>query len=114
MARVAGVKIAVALAGVLLLATWLNDRYGASGAMLATVAGSLADAHAAALAVTSLARSGDVTTHLAVLAASLGLLVNTGSKTIAALTGGWKFSLGILLWHLPAIVAFAATLFVFA
>jgi uncharacterized membrane protein (DUF4010 family) len=102
--------IAAVIAGVLLLATWLNDLYGASGATLATAVGSLADTHAAAIAVTSLARSGDVTVHLAVVAVSLGLLVNTGSKTVAALTGGRQFSLNILLWHLPAIGAFAAAL----
>ena len=102
--------IAAVIAGVLLLATWLNDRYGASGATLATAVGSLADTHAAAIAVTSLARGGEVTVHLAVLAVSLGLLVNTGSKTVAALAGGRQFSLGILLWHLPAIAAFAVPL----
>jgi uncharacterized membrane protein (DUF4010 family) len=102
--------IAAVIAGVLLLATWLNDVYGAAGATLATAVGSLADTHAAAIAVSSLARSGDVTVHLAVVATSLGLLVNTGSKTVAALTGGRRFSLGILLWHLPAIAAFALAL----
>ena len=102
--------IAAVIAGVLLLATWLNDLYGASGAVLATAVGSLADAHAAAIAVTSLARSGEVTTHLAIVAVSLGLLVNTGSKTVAALAGGRRFSRDILLWHLPAIGAFALAL----
>jgi uncharacterized membrane protein (DUF4010 family) len=99
------------IAGVLLLAKWLNDLYGASGATLATAVGSLADTHAAAIAVTSLARSGDVSVRLAVLAASLGLLVNMGSKVATAFTGGRRFSLAILLWHLPAIAAFAITLF---
>jgi len=103
--------IAVVIAGVLLLARWLNDLYGASGATLATAVGSLADTHAAAIAVASLARSGDVAVHVAVVAVSLGLLVNTGSKTVAALTGGTRFSLDILLWHLPAIGAFALALF---
>jgi uncharacterized membrane protein (DUF4010 family) len=102
--------IAAVISGVLLLARWLNDIYGASGATLATAVGSLADTHAAAIAVTSLARSGDVSVGLAVAATSLGILVNTGSKTVAALTGGGRFSLGILLWHLPAIGAFAVAL----
>jgi uncharacterized membrane protein (DUF4010 family) len=102
--------IAAVIAGVLLLATWLNDVYGAAGATLATAVGSLADTHAAAIAVSSLARSGDVTVHLAVVAVSLGILVNVGSKTVAALTGGRRFSFGILLWHLPAIAAFALAL----
>jgi uncharacterized membrane protein (DUF4010 family) len=102
--------IAAVIAGVLLLATWLNDVYGAAGATLATAVGSLADTHAAAIAVSSLARSGDVSVHAAVVATALGLLVNTGSKTVAALTGGRRFCLGILLWHLPAIGAFAIAL----
>jgi len=109
-ALVPALIIAAVIAGVLLLARWLNDLYGASGATLATAVGSLADTHAAAIAVTSLARSGDVTVPLAVVAVSLGMLVNTGSKTVAALTGGRRFSLAILLWHLPAIGAFAAAL----
>jgi uncharacterized membrane protein (DUF4010 family) len=109
-ALVPALIIAAVISGVLLLARWLNDLYGASGATLATVVGSLADTHAAAIAVTSLARSGDVAVDLAVTATSLGVLVNTGSKTVAALTGGRRFSLGILLWHLPAIAAFAAVL----
>jgi uncharacterized membrane protein (DUF4010 family) len=102
--------IAAVIAGVLLLATWLNDVYGASGATLATAVGSLADTHAAAIAVASMARSGDVTVHLAVVAVSLGLLVNTGSKTVAGLAGGHRFALSILLWHLPAVGAFALAL----
>lgn len=110
-ALVPALIIAAVIAGVLLLAKWLNDLYGASGATLATAVGSLADTHAAAIAVTSLARSGDVSVRLAVLAASLGLLVNMGSKVAAAFTGGRRFSLAILLWHLPAIAAFAITLF---
>jgi uncharacterized membrane protein (DUF4010 family) len=102
--------IAAVISGVLLLAKWLNDIYGASGATFATAVGSIADAHAAAIAVTSLAGSGDVSVRLAVVAASLGVLVNMGSKTVAALTGGRRFSVGILLWHLPAIGAYALAL----
>jgi uncharacterized membrane protein (DUF4010 family) len=102
--------IAAVIAGVLALATWLNGHYGASGAMLATAVGSLADAHAAAIAVSSLAREGEVGTRLAVLAVSVGVLVNLGSKVTAALAGGRRFSLDILLWHLPAVTAYAAAL----
>ncbi|HJR90483.1 MAG TPA: DUF4010 domain-containing protein [Aeromicrobium sp.] len=109
-ALVPALIIAAVISGVLLLATWLNDRYGASGATLATVAGSLADTHAAAIAVSSLARTHEVSVQLAVIAIALGLLVNTGSKTVAAIAGGRRFSVEILAWHLPAIGAFAATL----
>lgn len=109
-ALVPALIIAAVISGVLLLAKWLNDVYGASGATLATAVGSLADSHAAAVAVTSLAGSGDVSVRLAVVATSLGILVNMGSKTVAALTGGGRFSLGILLWHLPAIGAYAVAL----
>jgi uncharacterized membrane protein (DUF4010 family) len=112
-ALVPALVIAAVIAGVLLLATWLNDRYGASGATLATLVGSLADTHAAAIAVSSLARSGGVAVDVAVVAVSLGLLVNTGSKAIAALAGGRRFSLYILLGHLPAVVVFALVLLPF-
>jgi len=110
-ALVPALIIAAVISGVLLLAKWLNDVYGASGATLATAVGSLADSHAAAVAVTSLAGSGDVSVRVAVVATSLGVLVNMGSKTVAALTGGGRFSLGIVLWHLPAIGAYAFALF---
>jgi uncharacterized membrane protein (DUF4010 family) len=109
-ALVPALIIAAVISGVLLLAKWLNDVYGASGATLATAVGSLADTHAAAIAVTSLAGSGDVSVRLAVVAVSLGILVNLGSKTVAAFTGGGRFSLGILLWHLPAVGAYATAL----
>ena len=109
-ALVPALVIAAVISGVLLLAKWLNDVYGAAGATFATAVGSLADTHAAAVAVTSLAGSGDVSVRLAVVATSLGILVNMGSKTVAALTGGGRFSFGILLWHLPAIGAYAAVL----
>jgi uncharacterized membrane protein (DUF4010 family) len=112
-ALVPALIIAAVIAGVLLLATWLNDVYGASGATLATAVGSLADAHASALAVSSLARSGEVSVQLAVVAIAIGLLVNMGSKSVAALAGGRRYCLDIVLWHLPAIGAFALALLPF-
>jgi uncharacterized membrane protein (DUF4010 family) len=103
--------LAVVISLVLLLATWLNHEYGASGALVAAAAGSLADTHASAVAVATLARQDTVTVSLAVTAIAVGLATNTGSKVAAAaVTGGRSFAGGVLLWHLPAAVAIAAVL----
>lgn len=99
--------LAAVISGVLVLAAWLNDRYGASGAVLATAAGALADAHASAVAVTTLAHDGEIAVDIAVQAVAVGLLTNTGSKVMAALAaGGWRFGLAVLLWHVPVAAAF--------
>jgi uncharacterized membrane protein (DUF4010 family) len=103
--------LAAVISVVLLLATWLNHEYGASGALVAAAAGSLADTHASAVAVATLARQDTVTVSLAVTAIAVGLATNTGSKVAAAaVTGGRSFAGGVLLWHLPPALAIAAVL----
>ena len=84
---------------VLLLATWLNHRYGASGATAAAAAGSLADVHAASVAVATLAHSGDLTVEVAVRAIAVGLAANTlGKLVVGALGGGWRFAAALAGW----------------
>lgn len=105
--------LAAVISGVLVLAAWMNDRYGASGAVLAAGIGSLADTHASAVAVASLAHEGKVAVDVAVQGVAIGLLTNTGSKTVAALaTGGGRFGLAVLVWHVPVAAAFAAAVLV--
>src|SRR5690606_3632185 len=61
---------ALVLAGiitaVLPLATWLEDRYGSAGSMVATAAGSLADVHGSSVAMATLADRGEVSAAVAV------------------------------------------------
>jgi len=103
------IVIAGVISGVLLLATWLEHRYGASGATLAAAIGSLADAHASAVAVSTLAHDGELAVTTAVAAVGIGLATNMLSKVTAALAGGGvRFAVATLLWHLPAMVAVAA------
>lgn len=110
-ALVPALVIAAVISAVLLLSTWLNQRYGASGTMLAAATGSLADTHAAAVAVATLAHAGEVSVSLAVAAIGLGLLTNTVSKVVAALVGGGGgFAARVLAWHLPAVAAVGAVL----
>lgn len=101
--------IAGVISGVLLLATWLDHRYGASGATLAAAIGSLADTHASAVAVSTLAHQGELAVTTAVAAVGIGLATNTLSKMTAALAGGGARFAGLtLLWHLPAVAVVAA------
>ncbi|HET7690677.1 MAG TPA: DUF4010 domain-containing protein [Nocardioidaceae bacterium] len=107
-ALVPALVLAAVVSGVLLLATWMNHRYGSSGAMLAAATGSLADTHASAVAVSSLAHDGQISVETATLAVALGLATNTGSKVVAALAGGGRsFALTVLLLHLPAAAVMA-------
>lgn len=102
------VVIAGVISGVLLLATWLDHRYGASGATLAAAIGSLADTHASAVAVATLAHRGELAVSTAVVAVGIGLATNTVSKLVAALAGGGlRFGVATLLWHLPAVAVVA-------
>jgi uncharacterized membrane protein (DUF4010 family) len=110
-ALVPALILAAVISLVLLLATWLNQRYGASGALIAAAAGSLADTHASAVAVSTLAHQGTVSVSLAVTAVAVGLATNLGSKVAAAaVTGGRSFAGSVLLWHLPPALAIAAVL----
>jgi len=98
------------ISAVLLLATWMNHRYGASGATVAAATGSLADTHASAVAVATLAQAGKVPVPVAVQAIAVGLLTNTFSKILAALAGGGRsFAMLTLLWHLPAALVIGTT-----
>jgi uncharacterized membrane protein (DUF4010 family) len=104
--------LAAVISLVVLLATWMQDRYGAAGATVVAATGGLADAHATAVALAGLAHDHQLTVHAAVLAIALGLATNTGSKVVAAATvGGLGFGVRILLLHLPvAVVAGALVL----
>lgn len=104
--------LAAVISLVVVLATWMQDRYGAAGATAVAATGGLADAHATAVALAGLAHDHQLTVTAAVLAIALGLATNTGSKVVAAaVVGGGGFALRILLLHVPvALVVGAAAL----
>jgi uncharacterized membrane protein (DUF4010 family) len=105
---------ALVLAGVislvLLLATWMEERYGPAGTTLATATGALADLHAAGVAVATLVREGKVSVEAAVVAIGAGLVTNTAGKlAVAAVGGGLRFAGGLALcFLLPALGVTAA------
>lgn len=104
--------LAAVISLVVVLATWMQDRYGAAGATAVAATGGLADAHATAVALAGLAHDHRLTVTAAVLTIALGLATNTGSKVVAAaVVGGGGFALRILLLHVPvALVVGAAAL----
>lgn len=94
--------IAGLIAGVSLLAAWLEQVAGNAGALLAAVMVALAEVHAAAAGVAQLSANGSMTVEvarwgiLAVLAASC-----VSKAVIAFACGGWRYgclvALGLLL-----------------
>jgi uncharacterized membrane protein (DUF4010 family) len=108
-ALIPALVLASVISLVVVLATWMQDRYGAAGATVVAATGGLADAHATAVALAGLAHDHQLTVTAAVLAIVLGLATNTGSKVVAAATvGGGGFSLRILLLHLPVALVVGA------
>jgi uncharacterized membrane protein (DUF4010 family) len=102
--------LAAVISLVLLLATWLTETRGAAGSVLAAAAGSLADVHAAALAMATLVDRGSLDVPSATLAIAAGLATNTCSKLVASLVAGPRFTATLLLLFLPVGAALALTL----
>lgn len=114
-ALVPALVLAAVISLVVVLATWMQDRYGAAGATAVAATGGLADAHATAVALAGLAHDHQLTVSAAVLAIALGLATNTASKVgAAASVGGGRFALGVVLLHLPVAAAVAGLVLVFA
>ncbi len=103
--------LAAVLVFALLIGRWGADVLGPEGAVLAALAAGLADAHAGAIAVATLAAAGDigVDTALVAIAAALGsnLLVKMG---LAFAAGGRRFGLGFLVGMAAPTVVFGAAL----
>jgi uncharacterized membrane protein (DUF4010 family) len=103
--------LAGVISAVLLLATWMTERFGPSAVSVATATGALADFHAAAVAVATLVDRGDLGLSAALVAIALGLATNTVGKLLVALAGGGpRFSGRLLLLFLPVTAAVAAGL----
>lgn len=81
--------LAAILTAVTLLARWAAAIAGASGAIGAAALAGFADAHAPSLAVATLAGTGAVSPHTALLATGCALATNTAAKIIlVAAVGG--------------------------
>ncbi|MBZ4201231.1 MAG: DUF4010 domain-containing protein [Methylotenera sp.] len=91
------VKTAFILAGLIALALMasaaLNAWFGQAGLMFASLAAGVADVHAAAISVVSLAAAGNLSPENAVVPILLAFTINTLSKGVAAaLSGGRDFA----------------------
>lgn len=108
-------KPALILAGVLTVAL-LVGRWGAAvlgprGAVLASGAAGLADAHAGSVAAASLAAKGDITVDTAVVAVSAALGSNLLVKTVLSFTaGGKRFGLAFVAGMALPTAAFGLAL----
>lgn len=106
---------ALVLAGiisvVLPVALWLQDRYGAAGALAASATAALADVHGASVAMATLAHSGDIGLATAVAAIGAGLATNTlGKVVVGAAGGGFRFAGALVLCLLPVVAVVSLAL----
>lgn len=103
--------LAAVLTFALLVGRWGADVLGPRGAVLAAGAAGLADAHAGAVAATSLAAKGDITVDTALMAIAAALGANLVVKSVLAFTaGGRRFGLGFLAGMALPTVVFAVAL----
>ena len=79
---------AATMGALMLVTTFLTDRFGAGGAGVAAALAGFADAHSAAAAVASLQAGGRVTAEQAVLPILAGFTTNASSKLVVAITTG--------------------------
>ena len=95
----------------LLIGRWGADVLGPQGAVLASFAAGLADAHAGSVAAATLSAQGDITvgTALAAIAAALGsnLLVKIA---LAFTAGGRRFGMGFAAGIVPSAIVFGVAL----
>lgn len=103
--------LTAALTCALLVARWLSEMLGSSGAVVASGVAGLADAHAGALAAATLSVNGDITVETALLAIGASLGMNTALKCgLAFGMGGRSFGWAFTRDLTPTIVAFGAAL----
>lgn len=98
--------LAALLTGALVVARWGAEQFGPDGAVAASAAAGLADAHAGAVAAASLAGGGAITVDTAVLAVTAALGSNLLVKILLAFAaGGRRFGGGFAAgMALPALV----------
>lgn len=100
--------LAAVISGVLPLAIWLEQRYGAAGSVAATAAGALGDVHGASVAVATLVHTGRVSVDTAMTAVLAGLATNTvGKLVVSVVAGGTRFAVELLACFAPVVVVVA-------
>jgi len=98
--------LAAVLSVMLLISAALDAWLGEAGVLAAAAVSGLADAHAAAVSVASLASGGKLAIESAALPILLAMTTNTLSKSIAAaLAGGWRYALQVIPGLLLTIAA---------
>jgi uncharacterized membrane protein (DUF4010 family) len=79
----------VAIVGVVtLISVFLREHVGASGALVGSVAGALADVHASASALAAMHATASIDTHGATLALLAAISTNSLTKIVFAMSGG--------------------------
>jgi uncharacterized membrane protein (DUF4010 family) len=103
--------LAAVLVSALLVGRWGADVLGPKGAVLASFAAGLADAHAGSVAAASLAAQGDITVDVALAAIAAALGSNLLVKIALAFTaGGRRFGMGFTAGMAAPALVFAAAL----
>ena len=101
------VLFAATISGILLASAALHDWMGNAGLTLSAAVAGLADTHAAAISVASLATSGKITPTDAVIPILAAISTNSITKAVLAITsGGPRFALAV--WPGVAAVLIAA------
>ncbi len=91
LALAASLAGAAVLTATIVTSRYLVDRLGTSGALAASAASGLADAHAASLSVALLVREKTVTAATGLGFVGAALAANTLTKLLAAVTGGGRW-----------------------
>jgi uncharacterized membrane protein (DUF4010 family) len=110
-ALVPALVLAGIISAVLPVALWMQDRYGANGAVAASATAALADVHGASVAMATLVHSGDIGLATAVTPIGAGLATNTIGKLVAGTVGGgFRFAGALLVCLLPVAVVVGTAL----
>ena len=109
------IVLAVVLTGALLLGRWGAEAFGAKGAVIASGAAGIADAHAGALAAAELYNQEDLTLAAAMIAVSFSMVTNTATKlVVGGIAGGRRFTVRLALGLVPSMIVFSSGLLVSA
>ena len=105
--------LAVVLTAALLVGRWGAAVFGSKGAVFASGAAGLADAHAGAISAATLFSKGELHIDAAIAAVAAALAVNTVVKCVVAFAAGgtrfgWRFSVGVV----PAVLVVLAVLLI--
>lgn len=94
---------------VLLVAAWVNERFGGAGTTIALAAAGLADAHAPAASAAQLVAGGQLDAAAAVIPVLAAFSANSLSKlVVGSLAGGWRYAVRLVPGIVVMNAAFAA------